>query len=348
MQDMDDNANKGEDEKEESTDNNTSPLYSGIMSNKRLRSKVWDDFIPSFVDGKVARAECKHCHRVYNCSSTNGTGSLLRHQANCSTGTGTHKRPWQHEHTSLPDPMQKKLPSFHPAKRNTQKNLASLKQVIPTDTNCENREGIVHHGHNPSMIEQDRFKKLVAYLNPMVKMQSFLYLNTYFLNLCQQEESKLKEKLIALRSRACLSAYMWRYDPRPHLAFLCLTVHYIDDKSEKQQKIIRFHAVNPSCNAKELGDIIWASIINWHLGGKIFNIILDDAFIDDTVALDVNASLQKQNKLAANRSFFVVRYATHVLDHVIQSGKMQRKFVRSCRIFTNTWTLLIFGNAIRN
>jgi len=238
------------------------------------------------------------------------------------------------------------------------------------------------------MIEQDRFKKLVAYLNPMVKMQSFLYLNTYFLNLCQQEESKLKEKLIALRSRACLSAYMWRYDPRPHLAFLCLTVHYIDDKSEKQQKIIRFHAVNPSCNAKELGDIIWASIINWHLGGKIFNIILDDAFIDDTVALDVNASLQKQNKLAANRSFFVVRYATHVLDHVIQvgldelytymgksakfskyttgptpsivqysnctmhlqlkSGKMQRKFVRSCRIFTNTWTLLIFGNAIRN
>jgi hypothetical protein len=372
MQDVDENANKGEDEKEESADSNTNPRYSGIMSNKRLRSKVWDDFIPSFVDGKVARAECKHCHRVYNCSSTNGTGSLLRHQANCSTGT--HKRPRQHEHTSLPDPMQKKLPFFpssqkkhsgttdaspeqgltlpgvHTNDTNTknqevdqngshdklvvpeQKNLASLKQAIPTGINCKNQEvklifsheEIVRvlsiHGHNPSMMEQDRFKKLVAYLNPMVKMPSFLYLNTHFLNLCEQEESKLKEKLIALRSRVCLSAYVWRYDPRPHLAFLCLTVHYIDDKWEKQQKIIRFHAVNPSCNAKELGDIIWASIIKWHLGGKIFSIILDDAFIDDTVALDVKASLQKQNKLAANHSFFVVRYATHVLDQVIQVG----------------------------
>jgi len=296
MQDVDENANKGEDEKEESTHSNTSPLYSGEMSNKRLRSKVWDDFIPSFVDGKVARAECKHCHRVYNCSSTNGTGSLLRHQANCSSGT--HKRPRQHEHTSLPDPMQKKLPFFpssqkkhsgttdaspeqgltlpgvHTNDTNTknqevdqngshgklvvpeQKNRASLKQVIPTGTNCKNQEvkqnfsheEIVRvlsiHGHNPSMMEQDRFKKLVAYLNPMVKMPSFLYLNTHFWNLCQQEESKLKEKLIALCSRVCLSAYVWRYDPRPHLAFLCLTVHYIDDKWEKQQKIIRFHAVH--------------------------------------------------------------------------------------------------------
>jgi hypothetical protein len=203
MQDVDENANKGEDEKEESADSNTNPLYSGIMSNKRLRSKVWDDFIPSFVDGKVARAECKHCHRVYNCSSTNGTGSLLRHQANCSTGT--HKRPRQHEHTSLPDPMQKKLPFFPSSqKKHSGTTDASPEQgltlpgVHTNDTNTKNQEvdqngshklifsheEIVRvlsiHGHNPSMMEQDRFKKLVAYLNPMVKMPSFLYLNTHF------------------------------------------------------------------------------------------------------------------------------------------------------------------------
>ncbi|OEL26383.1 hypothetical protein BAE44_0012598 [Dichanthelium oligosanthes] len=389
MEGVDENANKGIDEQEESTDSNPSPLYSGTKLNKRLRSKVWDTFTPSFIDGKVALAECMHCHRVLKCTGTNGTGSLLRHQANCSTRT--QKRPWKHEHTSLPDPKQKRL-SFSPSSQKKcldmtdaspeqrlalpgtrtddsnmknqetdqngshdefvvpeQKNLAShsvsadknmenqargevasSEQVNPTGTNWKNREEVKQncsreeivrvlsmHGYHPSMMELDRFKELVAYLNPMVKMPSFEELSVDFYKLFQEEESKLKEKLVALCSRVCLSVYVWHYNPR--LAFLCLSVHYIDDEWEKQQKIIRFHAVGPSCNAKELSNIISMAIEQWRLGGKVFSIILDE-FIDDTVASNVKASLQKCKKLAANRSLFVVRYSTHLLDQVIRVG----------------------------
>jgi hypothetical protein len=102
------------------------------------------------------------------------------------------------------------------------------------------------------------------------------------------------------------------------MAFLCLTVHYIDDGWEQQQKIIRFHHVGPSCNAKELSNVIFTAVEEWRLGGKLFSIILDDAFTDDTVTSEVKAHPQKWNKLAANHSLFVVHCATHLLDQVIQ------------------------------
>jgi hypothetical protein len=102
------NANEGISEQVDSHDSNPSPLYSDIQLNKRLRSKAWDTFMACFADGKLSRAECKHCHQVLKCIGANGTGSLLRHQANCNTRT--HNKPRQHEHTSLPDPKQKKLP----------------------------------------------------------------------------------------------------------------------------------------------------------------------------------------------------------------------------------------------
>jgi hypothetical protein len=168
------------------------------------------------------------------------------------------------------------------------------------------------------MVEHDGFRKLVAWLNPAIKMPSHDDVMVNILNLFQKEKSKLKEELIALRSRVCLSIYMWHYDPTS--PFVCLRVHYIDDEWEKQQKIIVFHAVDLSCGANELSDIILGAIEQWGLDGKIFCIILDDAFIDDSVASSVKANLQERNPITANQSLFVVHYATHLLDQVIQVG----------------------------
>ena len=120
MEDVVDNVKNEVVEQEDSTGSIPSPLLA--RPNKRLRSKVWDDFIPTFVDGKVVRAECMHCHKTFNYNSTNGTTGLRNHRSKCSPGT--QKRPRQHENTPLPyiqkstaDPKQKKLP-FLPSGRN--------------------------------------------------------------------------------------------------------------------------------------------------------------------------------------------------------------------------------------
>ncbi|CAL5074495.1 unnamed protein product [Urochloa decumbens] len=386
MEDVIDNVKNDIVEQEESTGSIPSPLFCSTRPNKRLRSKVWDDFIPTFVDGKVVRAECMHCHWTFNYSSTNGTTSLRNHLARCSPGT--QKRPRQQERTQKcttaavsSDPKQKKLPfllSGHNNRTGTpdevplqelafpdthtdknrnnqevdqngphevlaalelstdqQKNQSHGETALPeqdfpndlsqknqkVDQNCSPEELVrifAIHGHLPKMMEQDGFRKLVARLNPMVNMPSHYDFIGNICDLFQQEKSKLKEKLAALHSRVCLGAYMWHYDP--HLAFLCLSIHYIDDEWVKQQKIITFSPVDPSCDAKEASNIILGAIREWNLHDKVFSVIMDDAFIDDSVAANVKASLQKSSKADENLNLFIVRSGTHLLDQFIQVG----------------------------
>ena len=310
---------------------NDSPLFLGTKPKKRLTSKVWDDFIPSFVDGKLAHAECMHCHRIFNCCGTSG---LWNHQAKCSPGIQIQKRQKLHEHTSLPsiqkstaaanfDPKQKKLPIQQSSLRKgsgTTDAMAGQDLALldtPTDTNRKNQEAIQNgsheepaapkqmgialpgistdpnkknqgtdqnisyeelvrklamDGHATSMVEQDGFWKLVAHLNPAVKIPSRIDLMRKTFNLFEQEKTKLKEKLAALPCQVCLSADTWLYDPRR--LFLCLTVHYIDDEWKKQKKIIKFCDVRPS--AEELSNTILRAIGEWGLDDKVFSIILDD------------------------------------------------------------------------
>lgn len=378
VQDATGNSNNDIAEQDKSSGSIPTPLFLATKPKKKLTSKVWDDFRPIFVDRKLARAECIHCHRAFNCS---GTTSLWNHQARCSPGT--RKRPKLHEHTSLSssqkrtaltaaansDQKQKKLPFLISSYKNgsgtvdatpeqdlalpdtpinTDRNNQAVDPngshmehgireqnnialpIISTDKNKKNQgvdqntshEEIVRilamHGHATRMVEQDDFGKLVAHLNPVVKPPSHYDLMRKTFDLFELEKTKLKEKLTALSCRVCLSAYMWHYDPL--LAFLCLTVHYIDDEWEKQNKIIKFCSMDPCCGAEDLTRTILEAIGEWGLDYKVFSIILDDAFIDDSVALNVKSSLQKRNKVAANRSLFVARYATHLIDEVIKVG----------------------------
>ncbi|OEL15261.1 hypothetical protein BAE44_0023720 [Dichanthelium oligosanthes] len=180
------------------------------------------------------------------------------------------------EELSVPKQTNLVLPGISTEKNKSHGQIASPGQKnIPTGTNKKNQDVdqnrspkelvriLAMHGHLPRMVEQDGFRKLVAWLNPMARMPSRFDLMGNTWNLHDQEVARLKQRLAALHSRVCLSAYMWHYDPR--LAFLCLTVHYINDEWEKQQKIIRFSPVNPSCNADELSAIIFWAIEKWVL-----------------------------------------------------------------------------------
>ncbi|WVZ64832.1 LOW QUALITY PROTEIN: hypothetical protein U9M48_014301 [Paspalum notatum var. saurae] len=153
-EDVHENANNGIDE-EDSIGNPT----------------VWDVFIPTFVDGKVARAECMLCHRVFNYCSTNGTSSLLRHHATCRSRTS--KRPRHQGLTSLPsiqntlvasgsDPKQKKL-SFLPS---SQKKCLSTADASPeqkqlalpdtyTDTKRKNQEVDQNGSHEELVVPEE-------------------------------------------------------------------------------------------------------------------------------------------------------------------------------------------------
>ncbi|CAL5088519.1 unnamed protein product [Urochloa decumbens] len=134
-----------------------------------------------------------------------------------------------------------------------------------------------------------------------------------------QKQSRLMERLKALRSQVSLSACMCHYDPS--LAFLCLRVHYIDDEREKHQKIIRFSPINPSCNADELSDIILRPLKNGVYVAR-FSALYWMMHLPKAQWLQMSKlDSRKLNKVAADQSLFVIRYATHLLDRVMQVGQ---------------------------
>ncbi|KAM0919898.1 hypothetical protein ACQ4PT_007890 [Festuca glaucescens] len=317
---MEDEADSANDmgEQEESTGSVPGPSFSG-RNLKRFWSKVWGDFTPIFVGAKVARAECMHCHQVYNVGSS-GTSNLLKHQAKCSTRT--QERPTQEKIRVLPSTqkstiaassgltqkkllfsvtsqkkclgtadaalekkglallgipngMNKKNQEVNPQEElatNEQKILTSgdtpvdkdqntksheefavPEQDIPTNMNqkiAEADQGKPHeelfrifseHGHPPLIRVHDRFTKFVACLDPMVKLPAEFDMYGYSWRLFDKEKAKLKEKFAALSTR---------------------------------KNIIKFEAVDPSCNAKELSQSILYDIEDWGLCDKIFGIIL--------------------------------------------------------------------------
>lgn len=69
------------------------------------------------------------------------------------------------------------------------------------------------HGRLPKMVDKDGFRKLVTWLNPLVKMPSQDDLMLFL-----KEKSKLMQEFTVLRSHVCLNVHMWHYDPV--LAFL--------------------------------------------------------------------------------------------------------------------------------
>jgi hypothetical protein len=98
-------------------------VFSG-RNPKRLRSKVWDDFTPIYIDGKVTRAECMHCHQVFN---NNGTSKLLP--------------------SAQKTPVQQKLPFLLTGQNKSSDATDALPQkkacVLPgilTDTNMESQK----------------------------------------------------------------------------------------------------------------------------------------------------------------------------------------------------------------
>lgn len=58
-------------------------LHSAFRYKHKKRSKVWEEYKPIFLNGKVQFAECLYCHGRLSCKDSNGTSHLWRHQKIC-------------------------------------------------------------------------------------------------------------------------------------------------------------------------------------------------------------------------------------------------------------------------
>ncbi|XP_039819018.1 zinc finger BED domain-containing protein RICESLEEPER 2-like [Panicum virgatum] len=78
-----------DDDEEEDNSIRAEAAFEGVHSHStfrykhKKRSKVWEEYKPIFLNGKVQFAECLYCHSRMSCKDSNGTSHLWRHQKIC-------------------------------------------------------------------------------------------------------------------------------------------------------------------------------------------------------------------------------------------------------------------------
>ena len=82
------------------------------FSENRFRSKVWMDFTPVYVEGRIQGADCVHCHKRF---SAEGRSHLNRHTQTCSARVGSVQSRVKDELSpALTDRKSTRLNSSHP------------------------------------------------------------------------------------------------------------------------------------------------------------------------------------------------------------------------------------------
>jgi hypothetical protein len=57
---------------------------------RKLKSRIWKEYIPIYEDGKLAEGHCKHCNEVFRASKDSGTKHIHRHLHKCLTRSSMH------------------------------------------------------------------------------------------------------------------------------------------------------------------------------------------------------------------------------------------------------------------
>ncbi|XP_051201148.1 zinc finger BED domain-containing protein RICESLEEPER 2 isoform X1 [Lolium perenne] len=248
-----------------------------VSENSRYKSKVWMDFTPVYVEGRIQGADCIHCHKRF---SAEGRSHLNRHTQSCSARVGTsanHQDSWffassvqsrvkdelspalTNGKVQIAEYASRLLKGNSSGHRNHQNqhilalpadsmtptepsNLSALTRKLDQEACYQDlTRMIVMHGYPLSIVEHEEMKRFAKGLNPMFNMASSLDMEEYSTLLFQKEKSDLKEKIALSSQRISLSASVWfPHGAEPTIKYLCLTAHFIDADWKLQRRIIKF------------------------------------------------------------------------------------------------------------
>ncbi|KAL6659403.1 hypothetical protein ACP70R_003443 [Stipagrostis hirtigluma subsp. patula] len=232
---------------------------------KGIWSKVWKNFTPVYVEGKIQAADCVHCHK--RLTAHNGRSHLKRHTQACLP---RHQKSVL-SHSSVSSLKSRLQDELSPALTNgkvhisesaskflkgssgdrtpvdqhspavdkmdcTEQNTSS--DQIASDT-CrkfdqeasylELTRMIILHGYPLSIVEHEEMRRFTKSLNSAFNLASSIDIEEYSTLLFQKEKADLKEKIALSSHRVSLSASLWApHGPEAAVKYLCLAVHFID------------------------------------------------------------------------------------------------------------------------
>ena len=268
----------------------TQAIQTVFTTNKRLKSKVWKEFIPVVgveADGK-RRGRCVHCSKKLIIEPSQGTSALKRHLESCS------KRPLGQSTDSEYD-------------HKVDREMVS--------------EIIIFHDLPFRYVEYPKFRARDKYLNPNCQPICRQTAGSDVFRRYEIEMEKLKKVFADFKGKVCFTADMWTARSTMK-GYICITAHYVDENWILCNKILAFCDMNPPHTGEELACKVLNCLIEYGLEKNVFFLTLDNAKSNDSMQKILQHRLQmiSGNGLLCGGKFFHVRCCAHILNLIVQEG----------------------------
>lgn len=128
-------------------------------------------------------------------------------------------------------------------------------------------------------MEGEGSRNFCSVLEPQLELPSSITARRDCLNLYQEEKYKLKDVLVDLSERVCLTIDTWTSSRNLH--YICLATHYIDSNWNMQKRILNFCQV-PNHKGETIGKTVEMSLSEWDIG-NVFTMTVNNACSNDSV-----------------------------------------------------------------
>uniref|UniRef100_A0A0R0KPL8 HAT C-terminal dimerisation domain-containing protein n=1 Tax=Glycine max TaxID=3847 RepID=A0A0R0KPL8_SOYBN len=178
---------------------------------------------------------------------------------------------------------------------------------------------IIEHDLPFSFVEHRRFKELLQYLHPDVKVPSRHVATMNVNNLYESEKKKMKCMLSKVPSRISLTSDVWTSCTSE--GYISLTAHYVDANWKLNSKMLNFSHFPPPYSGREMAKVIYDFLEEWGIEQKIFSLTLDNASSNDKMQDYLKEILfLHANGLVSGGEFFHIRCCAHILNLIVQEG----------------------------